>query len=401
MGPHKILLLEGIHQIAVETLEKANIEVHRELTAFSNSELKEKINKYDAVGIRSKTHISKDIFESCTNVKSIGCFCIGTNQVDLDTANQYGIPVFNAPYSNTRSVAELVISLMVSLSRKIFDRSRKAHDGIWDKSAAGSNEVRGKTLGIIGYGHIGTQLSILAESMGLNVQYYDVIKKLPLGNANATEQLNDLLSTSDFVSLHVPETEQTKNMIGSSELSKMKKGSYLINASRGSVVDIKALSESIKSEHLAGAAVDVYPKEPKSNKESFTSDLQGLPNVILTPHIGGSTEEAQYNIGIEVATSLIGYLAKGQSIGATNFPNIDVPARDGGHRLVNIHNNVPGVLGEINGIVSKYGANINRQYLSTDNSIGYLIMDIDVKDSKSLKQDVMLLPTSIRTRLLS
>lgn len=401
MGPHRILLLEGIHQIAAETLEKAGIEVHRELTAFSNSELKEKINEYDAVGIRSKTHISKDIFAACTNVKSIGCFCIGTNQVDLVGANQFGVPVFNAPYSNTRSVAELVISLMVSLSRQIFDRSKKAHEGIWDKSAAGSNEVRGKTLGIIGYGHIGTQLSILAESMGLNVQYYDVIKKLPLGNANAIEELNELLSSSDFVSLHVPETDQTKNMIGSAELSKMKKGSYIINASRGSVVDIKALAEAIKSEHLAGAAVDVYPKEPKSNKESFSSDLQGLPNVILTPHIGGSTEEAQYNIGIEVATSLISYLAKGQSVGATNFPNIDVPARDGGHRLVNIHKNVPGVLGEVNGIVSKYGANINHQYLSTDNSIGYLIMDIDVKDSKSLKADVMSLPTSIRTRLLS
>ncbi len=401
MGPHRILLLEGIHQIAVETLEKAGYEVQRELTAFSNSELIDKINDFDAIGIRSKTHISKDVFEACTNVKAVGCFCIGTNQVDLVAGNQFGVPVFNAPYSNTRSVAELVISLMVSLSRKIFDRSKKAHEGVWDKSAAGSNEVRGKTLGIIGYGHIGTQLSILAESMGLNVQYYDVIKKLPLGNANSVDGLNDLLATSDFVSLHVPETDQTKNMIGAEQISKMKAGSYLINASRGSVVDIPALAEAIKSKHLAGAAVDVYPKEPKSNKESFSSELQGLENVILTPHIGGSTEEAQYNIGIEVATSFIGYLSKGQSVGATNFPNIDVPVNDSGHRLVNIHRNVPGVLGEINGIVSKYGANINRQFLSTDNSVGYLIIDLDVKDSQSLKSDVVALPTSIRTRLLS
>jgi len=400
MKPQRILLLEGIHQAAVDTLEKAGFEVQRELTAFTATELKDKINQFDAVGIRSKTHITDEILQSCPNIKAVGCFCIGTNQVDLITANKLGVPVFNAPYSNTRSVAELVISLMVSLSRKIFDRSKKAHEGIWDKSALGSKEVRGKTLGIIGYGHIGTQLSILAESMGLNIQYYDVIKKLPLGNANSVDDLNELLATSDFVSLHVPETPQTKNMMGAQQINKMKKGSYLINASRGSVVDISALATAIKSEHLAGAAVDVYPKEPKNNKESFESELRGLENVILTPHIGGSTEEAQYNIGIEVATSFMGYLSKGQTVGATNFPNLDVPVNVKGHRLVNIHKNTPGVLSEINGVVSKYGSNINQQYLSTDNNIGYLIMDLDVKDPTSLKQDVASLETSIRTRLI-
>ncbi len=400
MSSHRILLLEGIHPVAVETLQNEGFEVKRELSAYSNQELKDKINQFDAIGIRSKTQMTSDVLESSINVKTIGCFCIGTNQVDLVTANSFGVPVFNAPYSNTRSVAELVVSLMVSLSRQICDRSKKAHDGVWDKSATGSNEVRGKTLGIVGYGHIGTQLSILAEAMGLNVQYFDIIKKLPLGNANSLDSLNQLLSTSDYVSLHVPETEQTKNMMGLEQLSKMKKGSYLINASRGSVVDISALAKKLKENHLAGAAVDVYPKEPKSNKESFTSELQGLNNVILTPHIGGSTEEAQYNIGIEVATSLTGYLKKGQSIGATNFPNIDVPSQTSGHRLVNIHKNVPGVLGEINGIVSKYGANINRQFLSTDENIGYLIMDLNVEDSQSLKKDVTSLDTSIRTRLI-
>ncbi len=396
----KVLLLEGIHEIAVEKLTEAGFSVSRELTAFSDKELIEKTSNFDAIGIRSKTQLNPSFFENNKNIKAVGCFCIGTNQVHTDFANQMAVPVFNAPYSNTRSVAELVISLLVSLSRQICDRSQKAHAGVWDKSALGSNEVRGKTLGIIGYGHIGTQLSILAEALGLNVQYYDVIKKLPLGNANSISDLSQLLQTSDFVSLHVPETEQTKNMMGVKELSLMKKGSYLINASRGSVVDISALAQLIKSQHIAGAAVDVYPKEPKNNKEAFESELRGLKNVILTPHIGGSTEEAQYNIGIEVATSLQQYLLQGQSAGAVNFPQIEVPAVKDCARLLNIHKNVPGVLGEVNGIVSKFGANILRQFLSTDPNLGYLIMDLDVKDMESLQQEVAQLNTSLRTRVI-
>ncbi len=401
MIKHKVLLLEGIHNQAVDNFKQAGCDVDRELTAFSSLELIEKLDTYDLVGIRSKTQLTSDILQQCKNLKAIGCFCIGTNQVNLKSAQLSGLPVFNAPYSNTRSVAELVISLMVALSRQICDRSQRAHQGVWDKSAKGANEVRGKTLGIIGYGHIGAQLSILAEALGLKVQYFDVIKKLPMGNAVSKDSLKNLLSTSDFVSLHVPETEQTKNMINKEELAQMKSGSYLINASRGSVVDIPALVASLKSKHIAGAAIDVYPKEPKNNQETFESELQGIDNVILTPHIGGSTEEAQLNIGIEVSTSLIDYVMKGQTWGAVNFPQIDLPQYDKSlYRLINIHKNEPGVLGEINGIVSKYGANIHRQYLSTHEDIGYMIMDLDTKESDSILTDIRAMTQSIRSRFL-
>jgi len=366
MKKKKIWLVENIHTIAKEQLEKDGFEVELSSYAPSESELIEKLPHYQAVGIRSKTEITEKVLESNPHLLTIGCFCIGTNQVKLKKANRLGIPVFNAPHSNTRSVAEMVLAEMIILSRKIGDKSMKAHKGDWDKIAVGSYEVRGKTLGIVGYGHIGSQLSVLAEGLGLKVIFYDIVKKLPLGNAQNVSSLNELLAQSDFVSLHVPKTLQTENMITNTEINKMKKGSYLINASRGDVVVIEALAEALKSKHLAGAAIDVFPSEPASNKEKFISPLQGLENVLLTPHIGGSTEEAQYSIGLEVAESFRKFLRIGSTAGAVNFPNVDLPQRSGTSRILNVHRNEPGVLGEINSIISEAKANIEAQYLSTD-----------------------------------
>lgn len=396
----KILLLEGIHPCAQRRLQEAGFAVTMDKGAWSEAQLIARLPEFTALGIRSKTQISAKALAAATSLQAIGAFCIGTNQIDLETANSSGIAVFNAPYSNTRSVAELVVAEMIALSRRLTDVSQAAHRGGWDKSAKGAHEVRGKTLGIVGYGHIGSQLSILAEAMGLRVVYYDVIKKLPLGNAKATESLAALLSEADFVSLHVPETNATKNMIQEAEIALMKPGSFLINASRGTVVHIPALAKALKSGHLGGAAVDVFPKEPQNNDEQFSSELQELPNVILTPHIGGSTEEAQEAIGHEVAESLVRVLAQGSTTGAVNFPNVDCPPIDG-RRLVNVHRNVPGVLGEINGLVSKAGANIRAQYLSTDSRIGYLVMDLERADVDALAQAVARLPTSIRTRVVN
>ena len=397
----KILLLEGIHPIAKERLSEQGFDVSTVDHALSENELIEKLPGYDAVGIRSKTHITQKVLEACSHLKAIGTFCIGTNQVDLLFSNQSGVPVFNAPYSNTRSVAELVIGLMISLSRRLGDVNSGAHKGQWDKSAKGSFEIRGKTLGIIGYGHIGTQVSVLAEGMGLNVIYYDIIKKLPLGNANGLESLNALLAASDFVSLHVPETNETKNLIQKTQLAQMKKGSYLINASRGSVVDINALAESIKSGHIAGAAVDVYPKEPASRQETFTSELQNLPNVILTPHIGGSTEEAQESIGREVSESFIQYLKNGSTNGSVNFPQISPGVKaEGTFRLINIHKNVPGVLKEINDIISSSGANIKAQFLATDSNVGYVVIDSETALGSEFVGKIEALDTSIKTYLV-
>lgn len=397
----KILLLEGIHSSAVDRLENAGFQVDSENTALSDDELTSRLNGYVALGIRSKTQVRESTLKSQKGLLSIGAFCIGTNQVDLECANQLGLPVFNAPYSNTRSVAELVIAEMIGLSRRLGDINMLAHQGEWMKSAKGAREVRGKTLGIIGYGHIGSQVSVLAESMGLRVKFYDVIKKLPMGNASPAESLEELLRESDFVTLHVPETPLTRNMLGREEMRLMKSGAFLINASRGTVVDIPALKEFLVMQHIAGAAIDVFPTEPENNAQKFESELQGLPNVILTPHIGGSTEEAQEAIGLEVAESLIRYLKMGQSLGAVNFPNVDVPAAVDAHRLVNVHKNVPGVLSEINSIVSKAGANIKAQYLSTDPHIGYLVMDMEKADADTVAAQVRLLSTSISTRVLS
>lgn len=400
MSQLRVLLVEGIHPVAVERLQVEGFKVELVPHAPSEEELLKILPQYDAIGIRSKTLLTANILGQNRHLMAIGCFCIGTNQVDALYARELGIPVFNAPHSNTRSVAELVIAEMVSLSRQLGDRNIKAHQGEWVKSAGGSKEVRGKTLGIVGYGHIGSQVSVLAESMGLRVVFFDVLKKLPLGNAQSLSSLQELLTISDFVTLHVPETPETKNMIGARELQQMKTSSYLINASRGTVVDIPALVESLKSGHIAGCAIDVFPEEPASNKEKFVSPLQGLPNVILTPHIGGSTEEAQYAIGLEVAESFRRYLKIGSSSGAVNFPNVDLPVKSGASRILNVHRNEPGVLGEINGIISKAGANIEGQYLSTDEKIGYLVMDVHASQGNTLADEIGRLSRSLRTRLL-
>ncbi|KYG68099.1 D-3-phosphoglycerate dehydrogenase [Bdellovibrio bacteriovorus] len=400
MSALRILLVENIHPVAQQTLISEGYKVDLIPHAPSEEELLKILPNYDVLGIRSKTEITANVLKSNPHLTTIGCFCIGTNQVDLMTARESGVPVFNAPHSNTRSVAELVIAEMISLSRQLGDRNTKAHVGEWVKSAEGSREVRGKTLGIVGYGHIGSQVSILAESMGLKVVFYDVIKKLPLGNAVAKSSLEELLKVSDFVTLHVPETSETKDMIGAKELAMMKKGSHLINASRGTVVVIEALVEALKSKHIAGCAIDVFPEEPASNKEKFKSPLQGIPNVILTPHIGGSTEEAQYAIGMEVAESFRRYLKIGSSSGAVNFPNVDLPVKQGTSRILNVHKNEPGVLGEINGLISRAGANIEGQYLSTDEKIGYLVMDVHSAQAQALAADIGKLSRSIRTRVV-
>lgn len=396
----KILLVENIHPVAAERLEKEGFQVELMKDSPSEKELMKLLPQYEALGIRSKTHLSKEIFKSNPHLVAVGAFCIGTNQIDLAAAKNYGVPVFNAPHANTRSVAELVIAEMISLSRQLGDRNTQAHQGAWVKSAEGSHEVRGKTLGIIGYGHIGSQLSVLAESMGLQVIFYDVIKKLPLGNAKSMRSLEDVLENADFVSLHVPETPQTKEMIAKKELKKMKKGSFLINASRGTVIVIEDLVQTLKSQHLAGCAIDVFPDEPASNKEKFKSPLQNLSNVILTPHIGGSTEEAQYAIGLEVADSFRKFLQSGSTTGSVNFPQVELPKTAGVKRILNMHRNEPGVLGEINGLVSKANANIRAQSLSTDENIGYLVMDVETKSIKDLAEEIQNLSRSLRTRVV-
>lgn len=396
----KILLVENIHTVAKERLEEEGFKVDLISYAPTEAELLKMLPNYQALGIRSKTELTAKIFEHNPHLFVVGAFCIGTNQIDLKAARREGIAVFNAPHSNTRSVAELVIAEMIALSRQLGDRNTLAHKGEWMKSAEGSREVRGKTLGIVGYGHIGSQVSILAEDLGMKVLFYDVVKKLPLGNAQMKSTLDDLLKHSDFVSLHVPETPQTKDMISAKQLKHMRKGSYLINASRGTVVVIGDLVEALKSKHLAGCAIDVFPEEPASNKEKFLSPLQGLPNVILTPHIGGSTEEAQYAIGAEVAESFRRYLKIGSSSGAVNFPNVDLPVKQGTSRILNVHRNEPGVLGEINGIISKEGANIEAQYLSTDEKVGYMVMDLNSHHAQQLADEIQALSRSIRTRVV-
>ncbi len=400
MAQKKILLLENIHPAATEHFKNSGFTIENMAKALGDADLKKKLSseEYLAVGIRSKTHLTAEVIEGLKNVGVIGAFCIGTNQIDLECANKKGIPVFNAPYSSTRSVAELVIGEIIALARRFCDQSKQVHQGIWEKSAKGSVEIRGKTLGIVGYGHIGSQVSVLAEAMGMNVIFYDIIKKHRLGNSKPLSSLDELLKNSDFVSLHVPATEHTKNMMGASQFAKMKEGSYLINASRGTVVVIEDLVSAIKSGHVAGCAVDVFPEEPESNNEKFTTELQGLPNVIMTPHVGGSTEEAQAAIGVEVAESLIRFLQLGSTYGSVNFPSVDPGfKRPECQRLVNVHRNVPGVLSDINGIVSKIGANIEAQHLATDPNIGYLVMDFAHGPAEKLIQEINKLKTSIRT----
>lgn len=397
----KFLLLEGLHQSAIDTLQAAgytNIDALK--TALPEEELIERIKDAHFVGIRSRTQLNERVLDAATKLQAIGCFCIGTNQVDLMGAMSRGIAVFNAPYSNTRSVAELVLAEAIILLRGVAARNAKCHRGEWDKSATNSYEIRGKRLGIIGYGSIGSQLSVMAESLGMDVCFYDVITKLPIGNATQVGSLNELLKTCDIVSLHVPETASTKNMIGAEQLDKMKQGSILINAARGTVVDIDALCGVLEAGKLLGAAIDVFPVEPKSNNEEFISPLRAFDNVILTPHVGGSTMEAQANIGYEVAEKLVKYSDNGSTITSVNFPEVGLPAHPGKHRLLHIHENVPGVMTSINTVFSENGINISGQYLQTNDKVGYVVMDIDAEHSDLALKKLQTVPGTIRCRVL-
>ncbi|WP_437750961.1 phosphoglycerate dehydrogenase [Sorangium sp. So ce1389] len=398
--PVKVLLLENIHQSAHELFRSRSFEIETRSSALKEDELIAALAGVDMLGIRSKTHVTARVLEKADKLLSIGCFCIGTNQVDLEAANRRGVPVFNAPFSNTRSVAEMIIGECIMLARQLGDRSREVHAGTWKKVSKACYEIRGKTIGLIGYGHIGQQLGVLAEAMGMRVVYYDIAQKLPMGNNRPLPTLQALLAESDYVSLHVPATPETHNMIGAAELAHMRKGSYLLNASRGTVVVIPALAEALRSGHLAGAAIDVYPEEPESNSDGFHTELQKLPNVILTPHIGGSTEEAQEAIGREVSRALTQLVTTGATTSAVNFPNVELPPLKGTHRILNVHRNVPGVLRDVNRIVSDVNANIDSQVLSTDANIGYLIMDLSQDVSAEVSRRIGALETSIRTRVL-
>ena len=397
----KFLLLEGIHESALRTLKShgyENIEAVKGST--SEQELLKKVKDIHFIGIRSRTQLTEVVFSAAEKLLAVGCFCIGTNQVNLDAALTKGVPVFNAPYSNTRSVAELVIAQAILLLRRVPEKNLLAHQGIWQKSAAGSFEARGKKLGIVGYGSIGSQLSVLAESMGMKVFLHDSVTKLPLGNANQVDSLEALMRECDVLSLHVPENRETRNMIGADELKWMKPESVVINASRGSVVDLDALAVALRENRIAGAAIDVFPHEPASNQDEFTSPLRGIPNCILTPHVGGSTMEAQENIGIEVSEKLIKYSDNGSSFNSVNFPEVTLPAYSGKHRLLHIHQNRPGVLSEINIVFAKNGININSQYLQTNNEVGYVVMDVDAEHSKEALNRLNEIDGTIRCRVL-
>ncbi|KAJ3222465.1 hypothetical protein HK099_002270 [Clydaea vesicula] len=403
-SPTKILLLEGVSLNALNSLTKQGFEVEYHKKALPKDILLQKIPNFHAIGIRSKTQITREILDAATNLQTIGCFCIGTNQVDLDAATQKGIVVFNSPFSNSRSVAELVLGEIIALSRQLGDRNSELHNGIWNKVSNNSKEIRGKTLGIVGYGHIGTQLSVLADAMGMKVNFYDSLSLMPLGTAKPLASLQELLMQSDYITLHVPETPETKNMISEKELSLMKKGSILINASRGSVVDIPALAKFLKNGHLAGCAVDVYPHEPFANGPNFHTELQGCPNTILTPHIGGSTEEAQFSIGVEVSNALSKFLTSGCSMGAVNLPEIDLkkPVGKNTVRIVNFHNNVPGVLKQINKILSDF--NIEKQTLDSKGPVSYLMADLSLEDLREeelsqLHSDLNSINENILTRI--
>ena len=399
----KLLLLEGVNDSAVELLETSGFSaIERLPKALEGDVLRKALKGISLLGIRSRTALTQDVFAAADQLVAVGCFSVGTNQVDLNAARRRGIPVFNAPFSNTRSVAELVIGEIVMLLRQIFTRSIAAHDGGWDKSAAGSREVRGRTLGIIGYGNIGSQLSTLAEAMGMRVIYFDRTDKLRHGNTEPVERLETLLAQSDVVSLHVPETPETHNMIGARELRLMRPGSCLINNSRGTVVDLDALAAALRDGHLAGAALDVFPVEPSSNSERFQSPVQGLKNVILTPHIGGSTEEAQERIGGEVARKLIDYCINGSTMGAVNFPQVQLQSRAHGVRFSHVHHNVPGMLRRLNEVFLQRDINIAAQYLETDSDVGYVVLDVDLvdHDCSKLLGEIRALEGTISARLI-
>lgn len=395
-----VVLLEGIADTAVETFKRAG---YSKLTvlpgALSGAELVAAIADAHIVGIRSRTQLTAEVLAAAPKLMAIGAFCIGTNQIDLAAAARRGIAVFNAPHSNTRSVAELVIAEAVMLLRGIPDKSVAAHQGKWLKTATNSHELRGRTIGIVGYGHIGSQVSVLAESFGMSVVYYDTITKLPLGNSKQLASLDELLAVADIVTLHVPQAPDTNNLLNAARIQKLKAGAVLLNLSRGNVVDLEALAGALKSGAVLGAAVDVFPVEPETNKDRFVSPLQGLPNVILTPHIGGSTEEAQRNIGVEVADKLIQYSDMGRSIGSVNFPELSLPIHDGAHRLLHVHHNVPGVLSAVNRIQAEANVNIVGQYLQTRGEIGYVVMDLESKGD-DLQKELLNLEHTIRCRLL-
>ncbi|MCA3009274.1 MAG: phosphoglycerate dehydrogenase [Phycisphaerales bacterium] len=396
----RITLLENIHPAAREALTAAGYTVDVIPKALEGDELAAVLKDAHVVGLRSRTKLREAQLALAPRLMAIGCFSVGTDQVEIDAAARCGIPVFNAPYASTRSVAELTLGCVIALARRLGDKSGKLHQGQWDKSLSGAHEIRGRTIGLIGYGHIGQQVGLLAEACGMRVLFFDIQRKLPLGLAKPVPTVEQLFDEADFVSLHVPETAQTRGMVGAPQLARMKPGSYLLNLSRGSVVALDALRNALADGRLGGAALDVFPQEPTPVQAEWRSELAGLPNVILTPHVGGNTEEAQRNIGIEVATALIAFIDRGVTEGAVNFPQIHLPPRDGTHRLLDIHKNVPGVLASVTAIVSELGANIEAQQLGTTKDVGYLVMDIDRQLSDAVRDRIAALPSSIKTRLL-
>jgi len=397
----KILLLEGVAPDGIKMLQAEGFAVETMKTALTEAELLEKVKGLHVLGIRSKTQVTAKVIAAMDKMLAMGCFCIGTDQIDLKAAQAKGIPVFNAPFANTRSVAELIIGNIIGLSRKIGDCTAAMHRGAWFKQAVGCFEIRGKTLGLVGYGHIGAQLSVCAESMGMKVIYYDVIPKLPMGNATQVATMEELLSTSDFVSLHVPNLASTVDLIGEKEISQMRQGSFLLNASRGKVVTIPALAAALKSGHLRGCYVDVFPEEPGKNGENlFKSELIGCPNTLMTPHVGGSTEEAQAKIGQEVASTLLKLINSGSTHGSVNFPEVDLAQIENSHRILVVHKNVPGVMSEINSVLAASGANVCQQFLSTKGEVGYVIVDLNTEASAEVKEKLSKLVTCLKVRVL-
>jgi D-3-phosphoglycerate dehydrogenase len=405
----RVLLLEGVHDRAVELFDAEGFDVQREKGALAPDQLAARLDSIHLLGIRSKTQLESAHIAVASRLIGVGCFCIGTNQVDLRAACAAGIPVFNSPFSNTRSVAELTIAEIVALQRRLADHVRRMHAGDWRKESTGAHEVRGRTLGIIGYGHIGSQVSVLAEALGMHVVYHDVLQRLPLGNARPMRTLDDLLKVSDVVTLHVPAGASTRNLIDDRAIKRMRPGATLINNARGSVVDLDALAEALASGHIAGAAIDVFPEEPEASTGAFTSALCGLPNVILTPHIGGSTSEAQEGIASDVATKLIRFVNNGSTTGAVNVPEVELPeqahdyadaAGDRSHRILHFHRNVPGVLGKMHALIAERGVNVSAEYLRTNESIGYVVLDVDPTDAAPVIEGLRAIPETIRLRVL-
>jgi D-3-phosphoglycerate dehydrogenase len=399
-GKPLAVLVEAIHAAADGPLREAGFEVERLAASPDAATLASLVARATVVGLRSKTKLPKPLLEQARSLAAVGCFCIGTDQVDLAAAAQQGVPVFNSPFSNTRSVAEMTLAEIIALARRLFEKSAQLHDGHWDKSAKDSREVRGRTLGIVGYGHIGSQLSVLAEDLGMRVVFFDIARRLALGNAQSLPSLQAVLERSDVVSLHVPDTDRTRNMIGATEIAQMRKGATLINNSRGKVVDLQALAAALRSGHLSGAAADVFPEEPAENGEGFRTPLAGLPNVILTPHIGGSTEEAQEAIAIDVAEKLARYWRHGTTATAVNFPQVDLPqVKDGLLRILHVHRNVPGVLSTMHGHFARESVNINAEYLQSDPHTSYVILDVDPFEGDGIVRSLAALPETVRMRL--